>query len=79
MMGSMAGVSLAIDFTVKRTRVPDVLPHDMGGSELFGLLQSAMLGKAFPIVVFAIARGAMDIAEEMAMFHGVMMGFIGQG
>ena len=79
LMVNMTGVSLAIDLTIERTRVPDVVPHNMGGPELFGFLQSAMLSEAFPIVMLAISRGTIDIAKDMTMLHGVMMGFMGQG
>lgn len=79
MMVNMTGVSLAIDLTVERTDVPYVVPHNMSGPQLFGFLQSAMLGKAFPIMVLAISRGTIDIAKETAMLHGFMMGFMGQG
>lgn len=75
-----ACVSLAVDHAVKCTNGLDIVPNDMGGAQLLGLYQRVMLGNILPAVamVSAVSRGTMDLAEQMALFHVIVMDNLGQ-
>ena len=76
-----ACVSLAVDHAVECTNGLDIVPNDMGGAQLFGLYQRVMLGNILPPVamVSAVARGTVNLAEQMALFHVIVMDNLGQG
>lgn len=75
-----ACVSLAVDHAVECPNGLDIVPNDMGGAQLLGLYQRVMLGNILPAVamVSAVSRGTMDLAEQMALFHVIVMDNLGQ-
>lgn len=78
-MVSVTGVSFAVNRAVERAGAVDAVPHDVGGAQFFGFHQGTVFGEAFPVMVFAVARRGMDIAEGMAMLHRIVMRYMGQG
>ena len=77
----LACVSLAVDHAVECPNGLDIVPNDMGGAQLLGLYQRVMLGNILPAVamVSAVARGTVNLAEQMALFHVIVMDNLGQG
>ena len=76
-----ACVSLAVDHAVECTDGLDIVPNDMSCTQLLGLYQRVMLGNILPAVamVSAVARGTVNLAEQMALFHVIVMDNLGQG
>ena len=76
-----ACVSLAVDHAVECTNRLDIVPNDMGGAQLLGLYQCVMLGNILPAMamVSAVTRGTVNLAEQMALFHVIVMDNLGQG
>ena len=81
MMVVFACVSLAVDHAVECPNGLDIVPNDMGGAQLLGLYQCVMLGNILPAMamVSAVARGTVNLAEQMALFHVIVMDNLGQG
>ena len=75
-----ACISLAVDHAVECTNGLDIVPNDMSCTQLLGLYQRVMLGNILPAVamVSAVARGTVNLAEQMALFHVIVMDNLGQ-
>ena len=76
-----ACVSLAVDHAVECPNGLDIVPNNMSCTQLLGLYQRVMLGNILPAVamVSAVARGTVNLAEQMALFHVIVMDNLGQG
>ena len=77
----LACVSLPVDHAVECPNGLDIVPNNMTGAQLLGLYQRVMLGNILPAVamVSAVARGTVNLAEQMALFHVIVMDNLGQG
>lgn len=74
-----ACVSLAVDYAIECPNGLDIVPNDMSCAQFLGLHQRVMLGNILPPVAMvpAMSGGTMNLAEQVAMFHVLVMDNLG--
>jgi hypothetical protein len=79
MMMVFACVSLPVDHAIECPNGFDVVPNDMRCTQFLGLHQSIMLGNTLPAMamVSAMSGGTMNLAEQVTMFHIIVMNNLG--